>query len=287
MPGVIARSRPDGLTLLIVALALLGAGLALARMAAYGPALHWDSVNYVDVARALLAGDGFTQTAWYLFGGDAYAIWPPLYPMLLAGGGLGVADPYDVAGPLSAISFGLTIFVAGRWMARRLESRLLVAWVCCALALSVPLSRAASAALSEAPFILFATLALVQADTFLRGGGRRSALLWAVAFTALACLTRYLGVALIPVGALLPFLRGGVPLGGRARLAAACALMATAPLALWMLRTALLTGSAARPRDEAVAVSVPETLGRTLEVLSRWAFPGAPLERFPRMRPRR
>ncbi len=279
MPDVIARLRPSGLTLFIAAIALLGAGLALARVGIWGPALLWDSVNYIEVARALLAGDGFTQPDWYLFGADAYAIWPPLYPMLLAGGGLGAADPYDVAGPLSAVSFGLTIFVAGRWMARRLESRLLVAWVCLALALSVPLSRAASAALSEAPFILLATLTLVQADAFLREG-RRSALLWAVAFAALACLTRYLGVALIPVVALAPFPRGGVPLGARMRLAVACALMAAAPLALWMLRTALLTGNAARAADEAVAAPVHETLGRSLEVLSSWMLPHAPLERF-------
>lgn len=278
MPDVIARLRPDGLTLPVAAIALLGAGLALARVEIWGPALHWDSVNYIEVARALLAGDGFTQPDWYLFGADAYAIWPPLYPMLLAGGGLGVADPYDVAGPLSAVSFGLTIFVAGRWMARRLESRILVVWACLALALSVPLSRAATAALSEAPFILLATLTLVQADAFLREG-RRSALLWAVAFAALACLTRYLGVALIPVVALAPFLRGGVPLGGRTRLAVACALMAAAPLALWMLRTALLTGNAARAATD-VAVPVHETLGRALEVLSRWMLPYAPLDRF-------
>lgn len=278
MPDVIARLRPDRLTLPVAAIALLGAGLALARVEIWGPALHWDSVNYIEVARALLAGDGFTQPDWYLFGADAYAVWPPLYPMLLAGGGLGAADPYDVAGPLSAVSFGLTIFVAGRWMARRLESRILVVWACLALALSVPLSRAATAALSEAPFILLATFTLVQADAFLRDG-RRSALLWAVAFAALACLTRYLGVALIAVVALAPLLRGGVPLGGRVRLAAACALMAAAPLALWMLRTALLTGNAARAATD-VAVPVHETLGRALEVLSRWMLPYVPVERF-------
>lgn len=243
----------------------------------WGPALSWDSVNYIEVARSLLAGDGFTQPAWYLFGADAYAIWPPLYPMLL-GGGLGAADPYDVAGPLSAVAFGLTILVAGRWMARRLESRLLVAWACCALALSVPLSRAASAALSEAPFILLATLTLVQVDAFLREG-RRSALLWAVAFAALACLTRYLGVALIPVVALVPFLRGGVPLGGRVRLAAACALMMAAPLALWALRNALLVGEP-DGLSGGETTSVPETLGYTLETLSAWLLPYAPTDRF-------
>ena len=277
-PPAFRRPRPDRLTLLIAAIALLGAGLALARVYLWGPALFWDSVNYIEVARALLAGDGFTQPAWYLFGADAYVRWPPLYPLLLAGGGLGVADPYHVAGPLGAVAFGLTILVAGRWMASRLESRPLVVWACLAVALSVPLSRMATATLSEMPFILFTVLVLARADAFLKTG-RRSALLWAIAFTALACLTRYLGVALIPVVALVPFLRGGVPLGGRVRLAAACALMMAAPLALWALRNALLVGET-DGLSGGETTSVPETLGYTLETLSGWLLPYAPTDRF-------
>ena len=277
MPDVIARLRPDGLTLLIAAIALLGAGLALARVAVWGAGLHWDSVNYIEVARALLAGDGFTQPDWYLFRADAYAIWPPLYPMLLAGSGLGAADPYDVAGPLSAVSFGLTVFVAGRWMARRLESPLLVMWVCLALALSVPLSRMATAALSEAPFILLATLTFVQADAFLRDG-RRSALLWAVAFTALACLTRYIGIALILTVAPMLFFRGGA-MGARVKLAVAYACMSALPLALWVLRNVLLTGEPTGARS-GESLSVAGTVGETLRAVSAWLLPGMSPERF-------
>ena len=277
MPDVIARWRPDGLTLLVAAIALLGAGLALARVAVWGPALHWDSVNYIEVARALLAGDGFTQPDWYLFGADAYAIWPPLYPMLLAGGGLGAADPYDVAGPLSAVSFGLTIFVAGRWMARRLESRILVVWACLALALSVPLSRVATAALSEAPFILLATLTLVQADAFLREG-RRSALLWAVAFTALACLTRYVGVALILTVAPMLFFRSG-PMAARVKLAVAYAGTSALPPALWLLRNVLLVGEPTGARS-GESLSAAGTVGETLRAVSGWLLPGMSPERF-------
>ena len=277
-PPAFVRPRPDRLTLLIVAVALLGAGLALARVYLWGPALFWDSVNYIEVARNLLARDGFTQPAWYLFGADAYARWPPLYPLLLAGGGLGAADPYDVAGPLGAVAFGLTILVAGRWMASRLESRPLVVWACLAVALSIPLSRMATAALSEMPFILFTVLVLAQADAFLKTG-RRSALLWAVAFTALACLTRYLGVALIPVVALVPFLRGGVAFRERLGQAVVCVLMTAAPLALWAFRNALLVG-APDGLSGGETTSVPETLGYALETLSAWLLPYAPTDRF-------
>lgn len=277
-PPAFRRPRPDRLTLLIAAIALLGMGLALARVYLWGVALNWDSVNYIEVARSLLAGDGFTQPGWYLFRADAYVLWPPLYPLLLAGGGLGVADPYDVAGPLGAVAFGLTIFTAGRWMASRLESRRLVVWACLALALSVPLSRVASAALSEMPFILFATLALARADAFLRDGGR-PALMWAIAFTALACLTRYIGVALVPAVAAMLFLRGA-PLGERARVAVAYAFPSMLPVALWVLRNDLLTGTPSGARSGEVTTPVPETLGRALEILSDWLLLDAPPERL-------
>ena len=278
MPVVSARPRPDRLTLLIAASALLGTGLALARTSIWGVALHWDSVNYIEVARSLLAGEGFIQPAWYLFHADAYVLWPPLYPLLLAGSGPGAADPYDAAGPLGAVAFGLTILVAGRWMASRLDSPHLVLWACLALALSVPLSRMASAALSEAPFILFATLALARADAFLRDG-ERSALLWAATFTALACLTRYAGVALILAVTPLLLLRSGPSPGERLRQAVAFALAAAAPLALWASRNLLLTGTpgGSRPGD---TTPVPETLGRALEILSGWLFLDAPPERL-------
>ena len=237
-----AFPRPDGLTLAIVAIALLGAGLVLAREAIHGVALHQDSVQYIGTARNLLAGDGFVR-----LNGNVYDAWAPLYPLLLAAASFGAFDPLDVAGPLNAVAFGLTVCVAGHWMRQRLASRSLVVWACLAVALAVPLSRAAAAALSEAPFILLATLALFHADAFLRDGGRK-ALLWAAAFTALACLMRYLGLPLIPAIALLLFVRGGGALRSRARLALGWSLAAIIPVALWMLRNVAVTGNPAGGR---------------------------------------
>ena len=54
-----ARRRPDRLTLLIAAAAILGAALVIARQTAYGAALSWDSLVYISEARNLLAGQGF------------------------------------------------------------------------------------------------------------------------------------------------------------------------------------------------------------------------------------
>ena len=76
--------------------------------------------------------------------------------MLLAGAGAVGFDPRDVAAPLNAAIFGLNVFVVGRWLRSRLQSRFLLAWGCLAVALSVPPTNIASWALSETTFVLFA-----------------------------------------------------------------------------------------------------------------------------------
>ena len=231
------RGLPDGLTLLIGLAALAGAGLALARQATYGALLNLDSVAYVAVARNLLAGEGLVG-----YGGDVYITWPPLYPLMLAGGSLGVADPLAVAGPLNAAIFGLTIFVVGRYLQRRLARGYPAAGACFALALALPLTGLAAAALSEPLFILLATLALMRTDDYL-AEGKTAALLWAAILSALAWQTRYIGVVVPAFIGLAVVLQVGVPLGDRLRRGAMVGLIAGLPMAAWLGRNYLVTGS--------------------------------------------
>ena len=75
-PAWAAAKRPDRFTLLLAALAVLGAVLILARQVTYGVGLSADFVAYLSTARSLLAGEGFIQIH-----GWPYLHWPPLYPM--------------------------------------------------------------------------------------------------------------------------------------------------------------------------------------------------------------
>ena len=262
-----SRQRP---ALALVCLAALGAALVLAREVAYGVMLTWDSVDYVGVARNLLAGEGFT-----LFLGGYYKGFPPLYPALLAGASLGVFDPLAVAGPVNAVLFGLTVFVAGWWLWRRLESRLLALWGCAAVAVAWPLTWMASWAMSETAFILLALLALIQTEKFLEGG-KRSALVAAAALAALACLTRYLGVSVVLAVALLLVFQRGATSAEKARSLTVYATVSLLPLCLWMLRTFLLTGTLAGKRGR-VFHQLPEILDDVFHELTRWAAHGLPL----------
>ena len=224
---------------LLVAAAALGAGLVLLRQAGHGPGMLADGVSYVVAARYLLAGEGFSALGPW---------WPPLYPAMLAGGGLFGLDPYAVAGPLNAVIFGLTVLVAGSWLRRHLHSRFLWLWGCLSIALALPLAEVASWALSESAFILFVTLALTQIDTHLGGGGRAS-LIRAAAFSALACLTRYMGASVILAAIPLLLAARGVAAREKVERIVVYTLIAAAPTGLWMLRNFLLAGSATGGRD--------------------------------------
>ena len=257
------RRRPHPFTLLLICLSLLGAGLALALHGGRGVLLDWDSVNYISVADNLLAGEGFRQ-----FNGLLYRDWPPLYPLLLAAPGLVGFDPYPWAGWLNALAFAVTIFVVGQGLRRLLTSRSLLLGGCLAAALAYPLTRQAAFALTETIFILFTLLALLAAERFLNTE-RRSALLWAALFTALACLTRYLGLTLVVAIVLLLVLQTGVPLRQRAQRIALYAILSLAPIGLWMLRNYLLFGGLTGRRSYDV-VTLSESLTQTGAALSDW-----------------
>lgn len=236
--GNLRRRRLAGGLLIPLAAAALGVSLVLARQAEYGVRLDHDSLHYLAAARNLVAGEGLTH-----FDGSVYTgWWPPLYPLLLAAASFGVFDPLRVAGPLGACAFGLAIFLIGRYLAARLDSRFLAAWVPFTAALSLPLAEAASWAITEAPFLVFSTLALIGCDARAARGspesraGRPVSFLRASASCALALLTRFVGAVLGAVVGLALLLERGRPLRRRLGRAAVHAVIAFGPLGFWILR---------------------------------------------------
>ena len=272
MQTLIPEREPGrlNLTLLLAAAAALGTVLVLARQATYGVGLHWDSINYVSVARNLLTGDGFLK-----YNGHSYVSWPPLYPLLLAVGSGDVLDPLDVAGPLNAALFGLTIFVVGQYLRRRLQSRFLVVWAALTIALAWPLAGLAAYGLTGATFILLVTLTLIRTDAFLTEG-RTSSLVWAGVWAALAWQTRYVGGALLAAVAVMLLAQRGARPVQRVRRAAGFALLAGAPMALWLVRNRLVSGTFTGRPGEGV-LSWPATLSGAGDVLRSWATFDLPL----------
>lgn len=265
---LLTRLRPDSGVLLPALCAAVGAALVLARELKFGVALHSDSVFYISVARSLLAGEGFMQVVWGPMG-----VWPPLYPLLLAAASLFIFDPHAVAGPLNAVIFGLIVLLVGHWLRQRLQSRWLALWACLATMLWFPLVREASWAMTEPLFILWATLLLVHLDKFLREG-RDASLLWAAAFAALTCLTRYIGVALVAAAALLLISQPGAAPLQKARRIALHSFIALAPVGLWMARNYLLFGHiTGKQAGVTYSISPTDFLDYVLRVLASWLHP--------------
>ena len=261
-------SRPSGFALYLLGLAGLGAALVLALGFTWGVGVDWDGVAYIGVARALLAGDGFTgpyDLPFTHFG--------PLYPLLLAAPGLLQVAPYAAAGLLNAVLFGLTVWITGQWLRRRLASRFLAAWGALALTLAVPAARVAAHVWSETLFILWIMCALICTDRFF--DTRRASFLAAAGiFTALACLTRYIGVALMLSVALGLWVQPGTQWRIRVRRVTLYALLAAAPLGLWMGRNVLLVGAPAGRRDRA-NIDSATVADSMLEILAQWIVPAS------------
>lgn len=255
---------PDRYTLLLAGLAVLGAALVLARQATYGAALHDDSINYIAVARNLLEGEGFAN-----YREGIYKQWAPLYPALLAAASLGVLDPMDIAGPLNAVFFGLTVFVVGAYLRRRVEARFLRVWGTLAVALSVPLAELSAWALAGMPFILLTTLALIQTDKFLREG-KIANLLGAALLCAVAWQVRYIGVAGVATIGLLLLGQTGATWRQRAGRIGLVAAAAGLPMATWLLRIYLTTGTLFGNRPP-VDYAWPAVLRDILAGIGGWA----------------
>ena len=267
--GSSARESQN-LDLMLLAAAALGAVLVLARQATYGVGLPWDAVNFIAAARHVLAGAGFRDYAGYVSVGA-----PPLYPLLLAVVSVDVLDPLDIAGPVNAALFGLTIFVVGQYLRRRLESRFLVVWAAFAIALAWPLAGLTAYALTGTTFILLVTLTLIHTDAFL-AKGKTSSLVWAGVCAALAWQTQYLGGALPAAVAVMLLAQRGARPTQRVRRAVGFLLLASAPMAVWLARNRLISGTFIGARGSGV-LSWPATLSDAGEVLRSWATFDLPL----------
>lgn len=112
----------------------------------------------------------------------------------------------------------------------------------------------------------------MQVNRFL-DGGQRSVLIGAAVFTALALLTRYVGVVLLV--AMLPallLLRPAFPWRQWLGSGAVYGLIALPPLALWMLSNRLLVGHWTGDRMPP-QYDLPTALYHTLSDLSRCSWP--------------
>ena len=229
--------KVDLLTVLLAVISGFGSLLILLRTANYGINLTDDADSYISAARSLVSGDGFTTWTGYPFADRS-----PLYSVILAVSSSPDLDVIKTAEYVNALTFGLTIFVVAMWLRSRIESRFLVVWAACTLALSISLAEFTARPGAESLFILFLCCSLFALDHFLTTQ-RRSFLILSAVCAAAALLTRYVGVTLIGSGLLLLLWRRDIPLRTRLSNITVWCVVAIAPFSLWILRNLLTVGS--------------------------------------------
>ena len=261
MPSRMTTRRWAGL----LALAAGGVVLALLATSHYGPGVYWDTVSYFAAAESVRAGAGFQDYV------GSYVHWPPLYPVVLAGGSLLGLGLEATARWLSIAAYAASVLVGGRLLAR-VVSRSLYWWVGgVALVLGFPLLSIAVKAMTDALFVLLCLLFLGQLAAYQRRPTtRRLGLL--VLIAAAGCLLRYAGVALVACGVVLVVVWGGRTVRERLTHASVFAGASLAPLLLWLGRNLAVSGTLMGRREYAENESAAVLEG-FLDIIASWFVP--------------
>lgn len=186
-------------------LALLGLSFALLTTSKYGAGVSSDAVRAMSTAEGLMAGKGFTD-----FTGAPYILWPPLYPLVLAG--LSYLTHFDIfhsAWYLNLLLFPLNIWLWGILFERIFSGRLAYALFGSAAALiSSSTVRIYANVASDPLFVTFMILFFLAGGDYLKTPSRR-ALWWMFILAGLSMLQRYLGIVLFGVGGLIVLSKEG------------------------------------------------------------------------------
>jgi hypothetical protein len=224
-----------------------------------------DSVNYAKAAESLARGQGYVG-----FDGAPFVRWPPLFPTLIAVPVALGARALDSMRLVNALAFGLTVFASGLLFARVLASKALALLGTLAVLLSWPLILSAYFAFAETVFALLIVLFLLRLSAFRDHPSPQTLSILALV-AALACLQRYLGVAVVLGGGIAILVLMPAPLSKRLIYAASFGVLSGLPLALWGLRNYALVGSFVGGKWTSTA----HEMHRALDILVTWLWPEA------------
>ena len=259
-------SRDSRFRLYLVGLSIIGLVLILLTTSKYGAGVSSDAARNLSTADSLLGGKGFVDMV-----GAPFVLWPPLYPLLMAGLSLLTGlDTFQVAWYLNVLLYAVNIWLAGWLLYRIFNNRVFFAVVG---ALMILLSRSTlriyANVASEPLFATFMLLFFFAAARYLKDGSRSA--LWSMFMLAgLATLQRYLGVVLFGVAVLAVFYKGRWHGLLNAILPA---VVSALPIATWaFLHNLPVSGTLFGPRDLGEMVPL-ENISLSLTKILWWFLP--------------
>jgi 4-amino-4-deoxy-L-arabinose transferase-like glycosyltransferase len=250
----------------LLSLAILGSLAVLLATSRFGVGLSPDSVNYVVTAKNILAGRGVKG-----FDDLPLVVQPPLYPATLAAfSSVFRTGPEAVARALNAALFATMVCLTAILIRAWGGTRALALVGAAVVFLSKPLFEVSLMAWSEPLFVFLTMLWLLSGARYITRGTWQWLTAFAL-FAAAASMTRYLGISLILTGIAAPYFVQR-DRGARWRHVLLCASLSVLPLALWVTRNVLVSGSAMGVRDPS-PTSVVTNLELSLSRLSSWYMP--------------
>ena len=260
----LARHRNNlVLSMLIVFVAFLGAAHILIRTSRYGIIISPDSLVYSRYAESIASGD------W----SEGGLVWAPFFSMVLAFFRLFGVDPSDAGRFFNIIGFGLIILIAGHWLCQYVRFRPVVVCTAVAIMVSNPITAISTYLLSDTLFILLTMLALIQMESFISGRAVRSGFILSVVFSAMAPLTRWIGITVILTGIILILTRRGSSIRIRCGRATLYGIASLLPLMLWLTRNWIISRTLFGDRSEhQTRQSLWDSLSQTGDVLHGYIF---------------
>ena len=214
----------------LVVLSLTGMGMVWMATLLYGAGLAGDSVHYVSVAENLLKGRGFTD-----FSGNPLILFPPLFPVLIAGSAwLFRVDVFTAGWIINVLLWGLNIFLSGFILKRIFQARpiyfylstLIIVFSSSALAMHASI-------LSDPLFLTFTLLFFLAGESYIQKPAWQP-LLSMLVLAGLSPLLRFSGFAQIVAGGLIILYAHGRNLLKSIPLAGFFGVISTLPIALWI-----------------------------------------------------
>ncbi|MBN2676581.1 MAG: hypothetical protein JXR32_00790 [Anaerolineaceae bacterium] len=217
--------------LAVALIALMGMGLAL-HATRGGVGAQSDSSFYIGTAHNLVAGQGFGLTRPYT-GFEFFTLFPPLYPLILAGIELSGLELVSAVRWMNALLFALTIAAAGFFILWKWRTILPACLVAILIGFSPSMLSAHAWLLSEPPYYFCGTISLLSLVIFL-DHPRWHWLVLSAAAAALSALDRYAGLALAGCGVFVLLFFNPVKASLRLKRAGVFGFISLAPIAIWM-----------------------------------------------------
>lgn len=265
--GTTAFSKRLFLFFLII-LSLFAAALVYFPTQQFKIGISPDSIQYIGTARNLVTGFGFTS-----YNGLPLLLYPPFYSVALAFlGWVFRTDPLFLANFLNSILFGFTVFLSGL-LAYELTQKSFVFSLLSVIAItfSIPLYDVTTMAWSETLFI-FLSLLFVFSSKFYSRTHSFSSLALIALISALASLTRYIGIFLIILGTINVLRIPEMKIKKKGEQLIFFIVLSSLPMIIWVIRNFVISGTLTGMRQISQYTLV-ENLHAIILNVFKWYFP--------------